>query len=919
MASRTSDLLGRVHPAHAFDFEALFRYSCANVDGFPVSSSSFTISQFGHGQSNPTFLMEVGEGGSLKRYVVRKKPPGKLLQSAHAVEREFQVLRALGLHTQVPVPKVFCLCIDTSVIGTAFYIMEYLEGRIFLDPKLPGITPNRRAAIYRAIAKALAALHSADVDSIGLEKYGHRDSYCKRQIERWAKQYIASTGEGRPVGNPKMFELIDWLRQHIPLEDSRAVTTGLVHGDFRIDNLVFHPIEDRVVGILDWELSTLGNQMCDVANICLPYIKDLRPDRLDEGFEVTGIPEGIPSQSEYLAEYCSAAGKPWPGTAWKFYIAFNMFRGASILAGVYSRWIMGNASGGERAKHTGRVANSLIDTAWAVIEQKSLLPEHPPSDVFAQPAQCADGRRIHYPLKMDWVTKGRVILLEFNPAKSPYKNLKVEPIFDVVNVWSACSLLVQCVSLKHLLILLTLKHVNELTCQFHGPKAQDWGETEDQSLSNSRGKFVPRKKVLELRSRLIKFMEDHIYPMENEFSKLANSTLRWTVHPEEEKLKELAKKEGLWNLWVPADSAARARNLISVGRILSDDASNLLGAGLSNLEYGYLCEIMGRSVWAPQVFNCGAPDTGNMEVLLRYGNKEQLHEWLIPLLEGKIRSGFSMTEPQVASSDATNIECSIRRHVGTPSVYKASLGDSYIINGKKWWTSGAMDPRCKLLIVMGKTDFTAPIHKQQSMILVDIQTPGIHIKRPLTVFGFDDAPHGHAEISFENVRVPATNILLGEGRGFEIAQGRLGPGRLHHCMRLIGAAERGMQLMVQRALKRRVFGKLIAEQGSFLSDVAKCRVELEQTKLLVLEAADQLDRLGNKKARGTIAMAKVAAPNMALKVLDMAMQVHGAAGLSSDTVLAHLWATARTLRIADGPDEVHLGTIAKLELQRAKL
>lgn len=820
MASRTSDLLGRVHPAHAFDFEALFRYSCANVDGFPVSSSSFTISQFGHGQSNPTFLMEVGEGGSLKRYVVRKKPPGKLLQSAHAVEREFQVLRALGLHTQVPVPKVFCLCIDTSVIGTAFYIMEYLEGRIFLDPKLPGITPNRRAAIYRAIAKALAALHSADVDSIGLEKYGHRDSYCKRQIERWAKQYIASTGEGRPVGNPKMFELIDWLRQHIPLEDSRAVTTGLVHGDFRIDNLVFHPIEDRVVGILDWELSTLGNQMCDVANICLPYIKDLRPDRLDEGFEVTGIPEGIPSQSEYLAEYCSAAGKPWPGTAWKFYIAFNMFRGASILAGVYSRWIMGNASGGERAKHTGRVANSLIDTAWAVIEQKSLLPEHPPS----------------------------------------------------------------------------------------GPKAQDWGETEDQSLSNSRGKFVPRKKVLELRSRLIKFMEDHIYPMENEFSKLANSTLRWTVHPEEEKLKELAKKEGLWNLWVPADSAARARNLISVGRILSDDASNLLGAGLSNLEYGYLCEIMGRSVWAPQVFNCGAPDTGNMEVLLRYGNKEQLHEWLIPLLEGKIRSGFSMTEPQVASSDATNIECSIRRQ-----------GDSYIINGKKWWTSGAMDPRCKLLIVMGKTDFTAPIHKQQSMILVDIQTPGIHIKRPLTVFGFDDAPHGHAEISFGNVRVPATNILLGEGRGFEIAQGRLGPGRLHHCMRLIGAAERGMQLMVQRALKRRVFGKLIAEQGSFLSDVAKCRVELEQTKLLVLEAADQLDRLGNKKARGTIAMAKVAAPNMALKVLDMAMQVHGAAGLSSDTVLAHLWATARTLRIADGPDEVHLGTIAKLELQRAKL
>jgi acyl-CoA dehydrogenase len=269
-----------------------------------------------------------------------------------------------------------------------------------------------------------------------------------------------------------------------------------------------------------------------------------------------------------------------------------------------------------------------------------------------------------------------------------------------------------------------------------------------------------------------------------------------------------------------------------------------------------------------------------------------------------------MTEPQVASSDATNIECSMKRQ-----------GDSYIVNGLKWWTSGAMDPRCKLLIVMGKTDFTAPKHKQQSMILVDINSPGIHIKRPLQVFGFDDAPHGHAEIVFDNVRVPAKNILLGEGCGFEIAQGRLGPGRLHHCMRLIGAAERGMQIMVQRALSRKAFGKYIAQHGSFLSDMAKCRIELESTRLLVLEAADQLDRLGNKKARGILAMAKVAAPNMALKVLDMAMQVHGAAGVSSDFVLSHLWAGARSLRIADGPDEVHLGTIAKVELQmqRARL
>ncbi|XP_057957891.1 probable acyl-CoA dehydrogenase IBR3 [Malania oleifera] len=828
MAHRTSDLVGGVQPGHQFDTDALLRYCSANVEGFPLPPSQFTVSQFGHGQSNPTFLVEAGSGSSVKRYVLRKKPPGKLLRSAHDVEREYQVLRALGVHTKVPVPKVFCLCTDPSVLGTAFYVMEYLEGRIFLDLRLADISPWRRRAIYSAIASALASLHSADVDAIGLGNYGRRENYCKRQVERWAKQYISSTGEGKPERNPKMFELIDWLNQHIPPEDSTGGARGLVHGDFRIDNLVFHPTEDRVIGILDWELSTLGNQMCDVAYSCLHYNVDIEIDKPQvEGLELTGIPEGIPSQAEYLAEYCSAAGTPWPLAEWKFYVAFSMFRAASIYTGVYCRYIMGNASGGERARHAGMKANALIDSALALTKRRSVLPERPPS-----------------------VAQDHL---------EPFRN-----------------------------------------------------DSEDQALFlRDTGKLVPKKKVLDLRNKLIKFMEDYIYPMEKNFYKLAESKLRWTVHPEEENLKELAKREGLWNLWIPLDSAARARKIIFEGRnhTLSGDVYNrILGAGLSNLEYGFLCEIMGRSVWAPQVFNCGAPDTGNMEVLLRYGNKEQLQEWLIPLLEGKIRSGFAMTEPQVASSDATNIECSIERE-----------GDYYIINGNKWWTSGAMDPRCRLLIVMGKTNFTAAKHKQQSMILVDIQTPGIHIKRPLTVFGFDDAPHGHAEISFENVRVPAKNILLGEGRGFEIAQGRLGPGRLHHCMRLVGAAERGMQMAVQRALRRRVFGKLIAQQGSFLSDIAKCRVELERTRLLVLEAADQLDQFGNVRARGILAMAKVAAPNMALQVLDMAMQVHGAAGVSSDTVLAHLWATARTLRIADGPDEVHLGTIAKLELRRAKL
>ncbi|THU70918.1 hypothetical protein C4D60_Mb08t30060 [Musa balbisiana] len=831
MAFLTSDLLRSVQPAHRFDEAALLRYAAANVAGFPAAPAKFSISQFGYGQSNPTFCLEVASHGSpgvVKRYVLRKKPPGALLESAHAVEREFQVLKALGVHTDVPVPKVFCLCNDTSIIGTSFYIMEYLEGRIFMDNKLPGLSPERRKVIYQATAKTLASLHKVDVDSIGLQKFGRRDNYCKRQVERWGKQYLASTGQGKPDRNPKMLDLVVWLRENIPAEDSSgASVTGLVHGDYRIDNLVFHPVKDQVIGILDWELSTLGNQMCDVAYSALLYIVDVALGECEsyEGLEFSGIPEGIPSLVEYLAVYCSAARRPWPVREWKFYMAFSLFRGASIYAGVYHRWTLGNASGGERARYAGKMANVLVDSAWAYITRESVLPDQPPLGILSQGA----------------------------------------------------------------------------TERFE----------DDHSLSmKEQGCSVPSQKVLELRKKLLKFMQDHVYPNEGEFYRLAQSSQRWTVHPDEEKLKDLAKQEGLWNLWIPLDSAARARKLLEEEKYFSTGAwnSNLLGAGLSNLEYGYLCEIMGRSIWAPQIFNCGAPDTGNMEVLLRYGTKEQLIEWLIPLLEGKIRSGFAMTEPQVASSDATNIECSLTRQ-----------GDFYIINGKKWWTSGAMDPRCKVLIVMGKTDFSAPMHKQQSMILVDVNTPGVHIRRPLLVFGFDDAPHGHAEITFENVRVPVKNILLGEGRGFEIAQGRLGPGRLHHCMRLIGAAERGMQMTVDRALRRRVFGKLIAEQGSFLSDLAKCRVELEQARLLVFEAADQLDRLGNKKARGTIAMAKVATPNMALKVLDFAMQVHGAAGLSSDTVLAHLWATSRTLRIADGPDEVHLGTIAKLELRRAKL
>ncbi len=380
-------------------------------------------------------------------------------------------------------------------------------------------------------------------------------------------------------------------------------------------------------------------------------------------------------------------------------------------------------------------------------------------------------------------------------------------------------------------------------------------------------------------------MEEHIYPNERLYEQQLNEQpSRWSaVPPIMEELKEKAKQAGLWNLFLPESE---------------------YGAGLTNVEYAPLCEIMGRSIIGPEAFNCGAPDTGNMEVLVRYGTPEQKEKWLKPLLNGDIRSCFSMTEPDVGSSDATNIQCSIVRE-----------GDEYVINGRKWWSSGAGDPRCKIAIVMGKSDFTASKYEQQSMILVPLNTPGVKIERMLPVFGYDHAPHGHAEIHYDNVRVPASNMLLGEGKGFAIAQGRLGPGRIHHCMRLIGAAERALEELCKRIQNRSTFNKLLSQQGVIQEWVAESRIEIEQARLLTLKAAYMMDTVGNKKARKEIAMIKVMAPAMALKVIDRAIQAFGAAGVSEDTPLAALWANARTLRLADGPDEVHKAQLARLELK----
>jgi acyl-CoA dehydrogenase len=400
--------------------------------------------------------------------------------------------------------------------------------------------------------------------------------------------------------------------------------------------------------------------------------------------------------------------------------------------------------------------------------------------------------------------------------------------------------------------------------------------------------FSYSPKTQALRERVMAFMDEHVFPNEQRYHReqAANTAAgtRWKPLPLIEELKPKARAAGLWNLFLPESER---------------------GSGLTNQEYAPLAELMGRVLWSSEVFNCSAPDTGNMEVLERYGTAEHKKRWLEPLLAGEIRSGFAMTEPAVASSDATNIESSIRRD-----------GDEYVINGRKWWTSGAGDPRCKILIFMGKTDPEAPRHSQQSMVLVPMDTPGVKILRHLPVFGWDDAPHGHMEIDFVDVRVPTSNILLGEGRGFEIAQGRLGPGRIHHCMRTIGIAERALEYMCRRATARVAFGKTIAQQTVTQERIAEARCMIEQARLLTLKAAWMMDVAGNKAAKAEIAMIKVVAPNMALQVIDWAMQVHGAAGVSEDFPLAHYYAQVRTLRFADGPDEVHRNAIAKLELGR---
>ncbi|KAJ6661985.1 hypothetical protein lerEdw1_012832 [Lerista edwardsae] len=720
-----------VREQHRFDQGALERYLARQLPRFAVQPfEPLSVRQYSLGQSNPTFYLKKGS----KAYVLRKKPHGSLLPQAHKVDREYRVQKAL-FAAGFPVPEPLLYCSDPSVIGTEFYVMQHVPGRIFRNISLPGVSPAERSALYVALIQTLAQLHSFNVNSLGLQGYGRGPGYCKRQVSTWKRQYQAAAHTDIPAMN----ELAEWLANNLPTDDHEE---QLLHGDLRIDNVIFHPTEARVMAVLDWELSTTGHPLADFAyTVAFSFWPET--SRVGHFTNISNI-AGIPSFEELVSLYSRCRNVTISVDNLNFFLALSYFKTASICQGIYARYLLGNAAA-ENSYEFANLVQPLAETGLQLAKKTSLTPGIQP---------CSTGELFRQ------TEKGQVVL----------------------------------------------------------QKVKD-------------------------------FMKKHVFPAEKEmeeyYARNKNSPDVWKKPPTIERLKEKAREEGLWNLFLPAVS------------------------GLGQLDYALIAEETGKCYFAPEVFNCHAP------------------------------------EPDVASSDATNMECSLQRD-----------GDSYVVHGKKWWSSGAGNPNCKIAIVMAKDkNTTASRYKQHSMIIVPMNTPGVKLIRPLSVFGYFDYFHGgHFEVHFNNVRVPASHLILGEGRGFEIAQGRLGPGRIHHCMRSIGAAETALRILCERSAQRTTFGKKLYRHEVVAHWIAECRIAIEQARLLTLKAASRIDTLGNKEARKEVAMIKVVAPRAVLKVIDCAMQVCGGAGFSDDFPLAQMFAYIRTLRVADGPDEVHLSVIAKLEL-----
>uniref|UniRef100_A0AAX7TL38 Acyl-CoA dehydrogenase family, member 11 n=1 Tax=Astatotilapia calliptera TaxID=8154 RepID=A0AAX7TL38_ASTCA len=749
-----------VRQQHKFNVGRLQRYLTAKT--LLSNNDTLTVRQYSAGQSNPTFLIQTPSNS----YVLRKQPPGELLPGAHKVDREYRVQKAL-FSVGFPVPQLLLHCADIEVIGTEFYLMQHVKGRIFRDLRLPGVSPAERTALYVAAVEVLAKLHSLDLPSVNLEAYGRGPGYCRRQVSTWTKQYTAAAHRDIPAMN----ELSDWLMKNLPASDNEVT---LVHGDYRLDNLIFHPTEARVIAVLDWELSTTGQPLADLAYFLMPQYWPASLSVISTMGSLKGI-EGIPTVEDLISIYCRCRGIPPALPQLNFYLALSVFKMAGIAQGIYARHLLGNAS----APNAAQFGQCVEPLAKVALHTK----------IFLNPSSLKD--RLFFQ-----TAKGRAVLQQVKD-----------------------------------------------------------------------------------------FMRQYVLPAQKEvaqyYTKHAESPQRWHTPQIIEDLK-VCRVDFFCFCFL---------NLVTQSLFLHKS---------------YIVKMTDKGKNPPKQKNT-TTYTGNMEVLHMFGSEEQKKKWLEPLLRGEIRSCFCMTEPDVASSDATNMECSLHRDK-----------DDYIINGKKWWSSGAGNPQCKVAIVMCRSGIRDENirHSQHSMILVPMDTAGVKLIRPLTVFGQDDAIHGgHFEVHFENVRVPASSIILGEGRGFEIAQGRLGPGRLHHCMRAVGLAELALELLCQRAATRHTFGKQLYQHEVIAHWIAECRLMIEQTRLLTLNAAHALDTLGSRAARKEIAMIKVAAGRMACKVVDIAIQVYGGAGVSGDVPLAQMYSYVRTLRIADGPDEVHLSSIAYLELR----